>query len=1211
VFRRQIPQERNITPRRLLSGAIVLSLFTSLAIASTPASATNFNEVVYTGTNSGLVGDDNATSAIPLGFNFSFFGSAHSQAHININGTLNFGAAFAGYSNGPLSSSNTDGVYAFWDDLNTNVTTNPIRYSTIGTSPNRKFVTQWTNIYFHGTSVQMGTFQVILYETSNVVQIQFRDIIGVGRAEGDSATIGIKGGSQVNQFKANSLEPRISSGTVITYTPITASNTTSYAQSSGDYDPVFLSVPGSPESPVLANPADGSLGVTTSPILEWNPSLNATSYKIYLSTNSSFSPMIAGYPKAPTPSNATSIELSGLAENTQYFWRIGAVNSTAELTSTTRTFTTGSSNTPPNSAASISGTLQGGASVPVNSPESGVLNFLLSDPDATQQVRFRVQISGSATFSPLLIDYRGAVSDQGAQSYSIGATSGTYLVGSASTPIPIGTYYLRIRAEDSASASSDWTTLGTPSFSVVSTIPLTVTGLTGEKDWDGTTAVSLTGTASLTGIEEGDDVSLSGTPSGVFTSSDAGNREITVTGLSIVGADSSKYSLSTTIQGEIRRVSQQISWLAPSSLDLSESGVLLPAASSDRSQAIAYSIAESGSASCSLNERTLTFSSVGSCQITAEAPLTTNFFASSVTKTITITHSYRVDLNYQGATGGNTSQFLTFDVDGEALELPVPTRVGFVFEGWFSQPSGGQKVSDGGPGYSPQSSQTIYARWIQASLWGIGDAQKIGTINVLEDTSASFGASHSGSSFSLEYPENALPSGTVLDLYVPSSSNRAQALIAEANSYIVNVVVAWLTQDNEVPDTALGTAIRLIIDNPSIKAGARIYSIVGAQVIDLGFAQIDGRAEVFITSDPEIVIASVRPEPPRNVTARRAGGAISVSWTSPISNGGSEVTSYQVTSSSGDQCETSTLSCTFSNLTVGESYSFSVVAVNAIGASVASPSTVAISLSSPAAQSPSEALRQPPALPGPSSATGAALVGGVPQEVLTETDQGPGGVISGVSLTGPGWSIQIKSPRSDGSQTTGKPTESLLAVTQGASMDFKTIGMRPNSEVEIWLFSEPVLVGAYQTNSRGALSEKIPIPSSVKQGRHTLAIRSSAADGAELVATIRVKMLAAKKVKHVLAFSTSSSILEIKERSSLLKTLDALPARKQGHRVTIVNYISRAGNQDTSRSVLRKRIEVVRKLIRSEINAKSITQVTRDLPSSSKRLERIKVLITR
>ncbi len=75
---------------------------------------------------------------------------------------------------------------------------------------------------------------------------------------------------------------------------------------------------------------------------------------------------------------------------------------------------------------------------------------------------------------------------------------------------------------------------------------LTITGLSAQdKQYDGTTSVTLSGTAVLEGIEGADDVSLNTTlASSVFTDANVGTaKEVSVTGLSLSGVDQSNYTL--------------------------------------------------------------------------------------------------------------------------------------------------------------------------------------------------------------------------------------------------------------------------------------------------------------------------------------------------------------------------------------------------------------------------------------------------------------------------------------------------------------------------------------------------------------------------------------------------------------------------------------------------------------------------------------------
>ncbi len=76
------------------------------------------------------------------------------------------------------------------------------------------------------------------------------------------------------------------------------------------------------------------------------------------------------------------------------------------------------------------------------------------------------------------------------------------------------------------------------------------------------------------------------------------------------------------------------------------------------------------------------------------------------------------------------------------------------------------------------------------------------------------------------------------------------------------------------------------------------------------------------------------PGAPTNVVASAGNGQASVSWAAPVSNGGSAITGYTVTSTPGNITATvngSTTTTTISGLTNGTAYTFTVHATNTIG----------------------------------------------------------------------------------------------------------------------------------------------------------------------------------------------------------------------------------------------------------------------------------------
>lgn len=75
---------------------------------------------------------------------------------------------------------------------------------------------------------------------------------------------------------------------------------------------------------------------------------------------------------------------------------------------------------------------------------------------------------------------------------------------------------------------------------------ITITGITVDnKEYDGTTAATIAGSAALSGVINSDDVTLGGSPVATFTSEDVANTiPVTVTGYTLGGAAAGSYSLS-------------------------------------------------------------------------------------------------------------------------------------------------------------------------------------------------------------------------------------------------------------------------------------------------------------------------------------------------------------------------------------------------------------------------------------------------------------------------------------------------------------------------------------------------------------------------------------------------------------------------------------------------------------------------------------------
>jgi hypothetical protein len=90
--------------------------------------------------------------------------------------------------------------------------------------------------------------------------------------------------------------------------------------------------------PTLVSPADRASNVSRTPTLTWTASTGATSYKVQVSTNSTFTALVVDQSGVSSTSLAIT---TALASRRTLYWRVQAVNgTTTSAWSAARRFTT-------------------------------------------------------------------------------------------------------------------------------------------------------------------------------------------------------------------------------------------------------------------------------------------------------------------------------------------------------------------------------------------------------------------------------------------------------------------------------------------------------------------------------------------------------------------------------------------------------------------------------------------------------------------------------------------------------------------------------------------------------------------------------------------------------------------------------------------------------------------------------------------------------
>ncbi len=151
--------------------------------------------------NARITTDDVYSAVHPLGFNFRFYGTVYSRCLIGANGTIGFDTTLAGaYDPWPITSrlrgnsSKYNSICGPWCDIDITAGSRSgmISYSTDGTAPNRKYVVNYCTVNMFSCTSQTITTQIVLYESTNVIDVYVAHKVVCSTWNGGYAIIGVQ-----------------------------------------------------------------------------------------------------------------------------------------------------------------------------------------------------------------------------------------------------------------------------------------------------------------------------------------------------------------------------------------------------------------------------------------------------------------------------------------------------------------------------------------------------------------------------------------------------------------------------------------------------------------------------------------------------------------------------------------------------------------------------------------------------------------------------------------------------------------------------------------------------------------------------------------------------------------------------------------------------------------------------------------------------------
>jgi hypothetical protein len=175
------------------------------------AAISHGNDITFIATNC-----DDCRTPVTLPFPYTFYGKTYpegSEIWINSNGILEFepNTAWPFVVTDLPAPALHHGIFAYWDDLQTNVGPDPgvlgVRTSVSGIAPERIFNIEWRATYFRNSALETN-FQVRLYEG----QSRF-DVIYANPGDGGAfATVGVQSTADANHTRYSSAAPVLTPG---------------------------------------------------------------------------------------------------------------------------------------------------------------------------------------------------------------------------------------------------------------------------------------------------------------------------------------------------------------------------------------------------------------------------------------------------------------------------------------------------------------------------------------------------------------------------------------------------------------------------------------------------------------------------------------------------------------------------------------------------------------------------------------------------------------------------------------------------------------------------------------------------------------------------------------------------------------------------------------------------------------------------------------
>ena len=183
----------------------------------------------------------------------------------------------------------------------------------------------------------------------------------------------------------------------------------------------------------------------------------------------------------------------------------------------------------------------------------------------------------------------------------------------------------------------------------------------------------------------------------------------------------------------------------------------------------------------------------------------------------------------------------------------------------------------------------------------------------------------------------------------------------------------------------------------------------------------------------------------------------------------------------------------------------------------------------------------------------------------------------------------------------GVSGQAALVLQPDNSIAVEGSGVAPNSDVPLYLFSSPRLLGTVHSDAAGRFKGLVSVPKDVELGQHTLQVNALGSDGGVRSLSLGVvlqapKAVAQKVAKATVTFSSGSAWLSAKATATL-----AALAKKVGAKATaglVLGYVQPYGKGSTSPALALQRAKAIAKYLASHgVKAPVTTRGDGSLPA--------------